>query len=303
LPDRGDMYMAAVKYQVFISSTFSDLLEDRQTAIIAILDAGHIPAGMELFKAGKPVLSTIYNWIDESDIFLNIVGGRYGSIDVNSGKSYSQLEFEYAKKRNKPIFSVILKASELHRREESHHGQFIDTEYLDRLIAFKELIQQNICSYYESLTELQYQIRRNLDNIISENKLIGWIRTNNVDNWILSKDKTTSIGQHNSSSDSFAIDAQGSRLLEFFSSIGLSEIIDNTGEWIPSTSSTPVGNGAPKTWETHPAIFINKWIDVDGIRTEAGLKYAYCPALNQGAKIVTEAGRFIVEQIYMPKQD
>ncbi|PBO90032.1 hypothetical protein CI711_19850 [Shigella boydii] len=40
------------KFQVFISSTFTDLIEERQAAVSAILTAGHIPAGMELFKPG-----------------------------------------------------------------------------------------------------------------------------------------------------------------------------------------------------------------------------------------------------------
>lgn len=37
------------KYQIFISSTYQDLKEERQAAVEAILKAGHIPAGMELF--------------------------------------------------------------------------------------------------------------------------------------------------------------------------------------------------------------------------------------------------------------
>jgi len=36
------------RLQVFVSSTFSDLREERQAAVEAILSAGHIPAGMEL---------------------------------------------------------------------------------------------------------------------------------------------------------------------------------------------------------------------------------------------------------------
>ena len=40
------------KLQVFVSSTYTDLIEERQAAVQAILDAGHIPAGMELFKLG-----------------------------------------------------------------------------------------------------------------------------------------------------------------------------------------------------------------------------------------------------------
>jgi hypothetical protein len=40
------------KLQVFVSSTYEDLKEERQVAVESILTAGHIPAGMELFAAG-----------------------------------------------------------------------------------------------------------------------------------------------------------------------------------------------------------------------------------------------------------
>lgn len=66
------------KLQVFVSSTYTDLIEERQAAVEAILDAGHIPAGMELFKAGnESQLKTIYKWIDQSDVYMLILGGRY----------------------------------------------------------------------------------------------------------------------------------------------------------------------------------------------------------------------------------
>ena len=60
------------KLQVFVSSTYTDLIEERQAAVQAILDAGHIPAGMELFKAGKSQMKTIRKWIDDSDVYMLI---------------------------------------------------------------------------------------------------------------------------------------------------------------------------------------------------------------------------------------
>ena len=39
------------RYQVFISSTFTDLKDERQSALKAILELDHMPAGMELFPA------------------------------------------------------------------------------------------------------------------------------------------------------------------------------------------------------------------------------------------------------------
>lgn len=101
------------KLQIFISSTHNDLVEERQFAIEAILNAGHIPAGMELFKSGKSKIETIYKWIDESDIFLLILGGCYGSVDESSGLSYTEMEYNYALSKEMPMFEIFLDDSYL----------------------------------------------------------------------------------------------------------------------------------------------------------------------------------------------
>ena len=65
------------KFQVFVSSTFADMKLERQAAVEAILEAGHIPAGMELFTAGdESQLDTIKHWIEASDVYVLLLGGR-----------------------------------------------------------------------------------------------------------------------------------------------------------------------------------------------------------------------------------
>lgn len=96
------------KYQIFISSTYLDLIEERQAAVQTIVKMGHIPAGMELFKAGASQWQTITKWIDESDIYVLILGGRYGSINEHEGKSYTHLEYEYALSTGMPVFALVL---------------------------------------------------------------------------------------------------------------------------------------------------------------------------------------------------
>jgi hypothetical protein len=44
-----------------VSSTYTDLREERQAAVEAILTAGHIPAGMELFAAGDETQMNVIN--------------------------------------------------------------------------------------------------------------------------------------------------------------------------------------------------------------------------------------------------
>jgi hypothetical protein len=56
------------KYQIFVSSTFRDLVEERQDTIKSILDLGHIPAGMEGFPAiDMEQLKYIKKVIDQCD--------------------------------------------------------------------------------------------------------------------------------------------------------------------------------------------------------------------------------------------
>ena len=115
------------KLQVFVSSTYSDLIEERQAAVAAILKAGHIPAGMELFAAGdKSQMKTIERWIDESDVFMLILGGRYGSIEPNSGRSYTELEYDYAVAQGKPTFAVVITDEALESKLKLGGSSFIE---------------------------------------------------------------------------------------------------------------------------------------------------------------------------------
>lgn len=96
------------KYQVFISSTYEDLKEERIGAINALLDMECIPVGMEQFPA-----SSLSQWeyikrlIDMSDYYLLIVAGRYGSIDPETNMSYTEKEYEYAKSKGIPIIAFL----------------------------------------------------------------------------------------------------------------------------------------------------------------------------------------------------
>lgn len=75
------------KLQVFVSSTWTDMILERQAAVEAILEAGHIPAGMELFSAdNKKQFEVIKKWIRDSDVFILILGGDMEAGRTESGK-------------------------------------------------------------------------------------------------------------------------------------------------------------------------------------------------------------------------
>ena len=97
------------KLQIFISSTYTDLIPERQACVESVLRAGHIPAGMELFSAGSETqLEIIKRWIDDSDIYMLLLGGRYGSLETKTGLSYTEIEYNYAIESGKPFFAIVL---------------------------------------------------------------------------------------------------------------------------------------------------------------------------------------------------
>jgi hypothetical protein len=95
------------RYQVFVSSTFADLKEERQAVMQALLSLDHFPAGMELFPASDDdALTLIKGVIDDSDYYVLVIGGRYGSTNAE-GLGYTEMEFDYARAEGKPILAFI----------------------------------------------------------------------------------------------------------------------------------------------------------------------------------------------------
>ncbi|REG57619.1 uncharacterized protein DUF4062 [Paraburkholderia sp. BL6669N2] len=170
------------KYQVFISSTYTDMKAERQAAVEAILDAGHIPAGMELFAASdKEQMEVIKGWIDESDIFMLVLGGRYGSVESESGKSYIQLEYEHAVATNKPFFALYLTDKAIAEKAKGPLGldatERHDTKALNE---FRATVKNKLCSEIEDVKDIKIQVPKSIRNLGEKRKLGGWVRSSAV---------------------------------------------------------------------------------------------------------------------------
>ena len=93
-----------IKYQVFLSSTYTDLIEERRAVLDILLKADCIPAGMENFVAqDEEQFNVIKKVIDLCDYYVLIIGKRYGSINPNTGKSYTEMEYDYAISKKIPV--------------------------------------------------------------------------------------------------------------------------------------------------------------------------------------------------------
>jgi hypothetical protein len=164
------------KLQVFVSSTYSDLIEERQAAVEAILKSGNIPAGMELFKSGNVTqLETIKQWIDESDVYMLILGGRYGSIEPKSKLSYTHLEYNYAVKKKKPYFSVVITEDALKQRVKKIGTNIIELENRDKYNRFRKQVLKNISSFYNDRKDIQISILDTLRDFEKRYEFSGWV--------------------------------------------------------------------------------------------------------------------------------
>lgn len=169
------------KYQIFVSSTYLDLIDERQAAVEAILKAGHMPAGMELFTASNQSQWTIIQkWIDESDIYMLILGGRYGSIEPKSGLSYTELEYNYALAQNKPLFAVIMNDEALDEKVKRLGRSVLEADNTQKLKDFKTKVLSYMSSFFEDNKDIKLAVHESVGKLQQENDLVGWVRANEL---------------------------------------------------------------------------------------------------------------------------
>jgi len=160
------------RYQVFVSSTYRDLLDARQEVMQALLELDCIPAGMELFPAADDDQWTlIKRVIDDCDYYIVIIGGRYGSIGPDD-KSFTQLEYEYAIEQGKPVIAFLHKEPGKLPSDDCEK----DPDKVAKLEEFRELAEQKMVRYWNSPADLGSAVSRSLIKLIKTNPAIGWVK-------------------------------------------------------------------------------------------------------------------------------
>lgn len=165
------------RYQVFISSTFQDLQEERKEVMQALLELDCMPAGMELFPAAnEDQWSLIKKVIDDSDYYILIVAGRYGSVNEDKGISYTQMEYEYALETGKPVIAF------LHKEPGKISNEKCDNEEGKRkkLEEFKTSIQERLVRYWTTPQELGSVVSRSMIKLIKSTPAVGWVKADSI---------------------------------------------------------------------------------------------------------------------------
>lgn len=164
------------RYQVFVSSTFADLQEERQEVMQALLELECIPAGMELFPAANEDQWTlIKKVIDDCDYYIVIVAGRYGSLGPDE-ISYTEMEYRYAIESGKPVIAFLHSAPDSipsDQCEKTHDGQV-------KLAEFCELVKGKVCKFWDSPEDLGGKVSRSVIQLIKNHPAVGWVRADMV---------------------------------------------------------------------------------------------------------------------------
>lgn len=176
LKDMYDLAMSGsfeeVRYQVFVSSTFSDLKDEREKVLQAILECKAFPAGMELFpSADNEQFEFIKREIDSSDYYIVIIAGRYGSI-TEDGTSYTEKEFDYALAQEKPILAFLVRDP----TKLSFDKCEADSEGRARLEQFRDKAKKSrLIKHYSNPDELKSHVLQSLNYQFKVNPRRGWV--------------------------------------------------------------------------------------------------------------------------------
>lgn len=165
------------RYQVFVSSTYEDLRNEREHVISELNRIGYIAVGMEQFPStAERQMDYIKRIIDDSDYYIVIIKGRYGSLAEN-GLSYTEMEYNYAIEKGKPAFCFLYK----NRMDLPIKDTDKDPKKEKKLVAFIARFESNrVVTRWTEKQDLVNSIWHSLNENIRLRPGIGWVRGDQV---------------------------------------------------------------------------------------------------------------------------
>ena len=169
------------RYQVFISSTYTDLRLERQAVLESVLKLRHIPVGMEHFvSTSEEQFNYIKRLLDETDYYIVIIGNRYGS-QADDGIGYTEKEFDYAVNLGIPVIACI------HSNPDSlpDNKSDIEPDAKQKLNEFRnKVMRHRMVSYFswDNPSDLSAEVVVALINTINDYPRPGWERVASYEN-------------------------------------------------------------------------------------------------------------------------
>ena len=181
------------KYQIFVSSTYTDLIQARDEVIKVVLGLYQIPIGMEMFSAdNEEQWSIIKSTIDNSDYYLLIIGHRYGSL-TKEKISFTEKEFDYAKEQQIPIIAFV-KNRNTPTKPEERDSDHVKAEMLNAFV--DKVLNNSMCDFWETENELGQKVAIALTKIFFKTPRTGWVRSDKT-NMVETTEQLTALIQEN----------------------------------------------------------------------------------------------------------
>jgi len=151
--------------KVFLSSTYTDLIEHRKAAHDALEKLGLHVIWMEAFGA-RPDESTkaCLDEVEESDLFIGIYAHRYGYIPSGADVSITEQEFDHAHKLEKPIFGFII------NDEHPWSPKQIEHDKSEKLNVLLSKVKNQPIEFFTTADNLAQKIASSIGRYLSELK-------------------------------------------------------------------------------------------------------------------------------------
>lgn len=166
------------KYQVFVSSTYKDLKEERLAVTQLLLKMGFIPVGMEQFPASNmSQMEYIKMMLDSCDYYLLILAGKYGTVDTD-GIGFTEKEYEYAIANGIPVMSILIKdigKLESAKCEETDEKRALLKKFRDKVSTGK------MVDFYTDIGSLTTAVATAVHSCVQLFPAKGWIRGDTTD--------------------------------------------------------------------------------------------------------------------------
>lgn len=150
----------------FFSSTKEDLIPYREAVETVLTGMEHIPLGMEYFVSSPDSpIDVCLATVRRSQLYIVIVGMRYGSIEEGSGKSFTELEYDEAVKNKIPVLAFIIDEEQC-----PILPKFVDVgEKAEKLKQFKAKLNSSyLVSRFASIDNLKQLVEKSVRQAIDK---------------------------------------------------------------------------------------------------------------------------------------
>jgi hypothetical protein len=111
-----------------------------------------------------------------------ILGARYGSVDPKTSLSYTELEYDYADSKGKPLFSVVITEAAIDRKTKEQGRKVLETDRPQELRLFREKVLRRMSSFFDDPKDIKLAVHETIADFLTRYEFSGWVPASEVPN-------------------------------------------------------------------------------------------------------------------------